>query len=171
VLFGIVGLFGNNIMLMFIALFVFLAASEERALVRTRATLAGLPVRAAMMTRFHTLDVDAPLRHAVDLLIAGDQQDFPVIRAGVPVGVLTRTDLARAIQQHGTEASVGSVVATDSEYADASEPLEEAIQRMREHGRSALPVLLYGQLVGLLTLENVGDLLIVRNALRRRGRG
>jgi len=169
--FGVIGLFGNNIMLMFIALFVFLAASEERALVRHRASLAGLPVRAAMLTQFAALDEGEPLRRAVDLLIAGSQQDFPVLRDGAPVGVLTRADLARAIQQHGTEATVGSVVNADPEYADASEPLEDAIKRMREGGRSALPVLMYGRLVGLITLENVGDLLIVRDALRRRGRG
>jgi len=42
-------------------------------------------------------------------------------------------------------------------------------QRMRERGRSALPVLHQGGLVGLITLENVGDLLVVRDALRRFG--
>jgi hypothetical protein len=38
---------------------------------------------------------------------------------------------------------------------------------MREHARTALPVLHHGGLVGLITLENVGDLLTVRDALRR----
>ena len=38
---------------------------------------------------------------------------------------------------------------------------------MRAHGRSALPVLRSGRLVGLITLENIGDVLLVRDALKR----
>jgi CBS domain-containing protein len=41
---------------------------------------------------------------------------------------------------------------------------------MRERGRTALPVLQDGALVGMITLENVGDLLVVRDALRRYSR-
>jgi predicted transcriptional regulator len=38
---------------------------------------------------------------------------------------------------------------------------------MRERGRSALPVLENGRVVGLVTLENIGDLLVVNAALRK----
>ncbi|HEV8149648.1 MAG TPA: CBS domain-containing protein, partial [Gemmatimonadales bacterium] len=166
-LFGIGGLFTNNVMLMFIALFVFLAASEERALVQTRASLTGLPVRAAMVSDFRTLDVREPLQRAVEYLVAGSQQDFPVVDGDHLVGVLTRGDLVMALQQMGAHVPVGDVVKRDQDHADAGEPLEEALQRMREHARTALPVLQHGDLVGLITLENVGDLLLVRDALRR----
>jgi len=168
-LFGLVGLLNNNVMLMFVALFVFLAAAEERALIQHRASLAGLPVRAAMVTDFRALDPRDPLRRAVDLLVAGSQQDFPVVDGGTPLGILNRADLVMALQQHGVDVPVGEVLRHDDEYADAAEPLEDAIQRMRERGRSALPVLHQGGLVGLITLENVGDLLVVRDALRRFG--
>jgi CBS domain-containing protein len=164
--FGIIGLFGNP-MLLFIALFVFLAASEERALVQSRVTLSGLPVHAAMVTDFQALDVRDPLQRAVDLLMAGAQQDFPVLDQGRPVGMLTRADLVRALQQRGPNTPVGDVIGRDEEWVDASEPLEQAVQRMRERSRSSLPVVQHGGLVGLITLENVSDLLLVRDALRR----
>ena len=166
-MFGLLGLFTNNVALMFIALFVFLAASEERAIVQTRASLTGLPVRAAMVTDFHALDVRDPLQRAVELLMAGSQQDFPVLDGGSLAGILTRSDLVQALQRHGSEAAVGDVIRPEKEYADASEPLQDALQRMRERARSALPVVQHGDLVGLITLENVGDLLVVRDALRR----
>ena len=38
---------------------------------------------------------------------------------------------------------------------------------MRSTGRRALPVMNQGALVGLLTLDNAGELLLVRNAIRR----
>jgi CBS domain-containing protein len=81
--------------------------------------------------------------------------------------VLTRADLVKALQQHGADAAIGDVVPRDETFADPQEPLEQAMQRMRERGRAALPVLLHGELVGLVTLENISDLLLVRQALRR----
>src|SRR5262249_37661813 len=122
VLFGIVGLLGipgvlpPNAMLMFIALFVFLAAGEEAGSVQTRTTMSGLPVRAAMVTEFHALDVRDPLRRAVDYLMNGSQQDFPVLEDGTPVGMLSRADLVSALQRRGAEVAVGLVLKPDGDH-------------------------------------------------------
>jgi Zn-dependent protease len=164
---GVVGLFTSQFMLVFVAVFVFLAAGEERALVETRSSLAGLPVSAAMVTDYHALDVRDPLQRAVDLLMSGDQQDFPVLDQHVPYGMLTRSDLVLALQRFGAAVPVGQVLPRAELYAEVGEPLEAAVQRMREQGRSALPVLRDGGVVGMITLENVGDVLVVRDALRR----
>jgi len=166
-LFALLGLMSNHVMLMFVALFVFLAASEERTMVSTRASLTGLPVGAAMVTDFRALDVRAPLQRAIDLLMAGSQQDFPVVDDQRPVGILTRSDLILALQRHSADTPVGEVIRREPEAVEASAPLQEVLQRMREQARSALPVVQDGRLVGLLTLENVGDLLVVRDALHR----
>ena len=167
---GLAGLFMNNFMLMLVALFVFFAAGEERALVETRASLSGVSVREAMVTDFRWLDAHESLQRAVDLLMAGSQQDFPVLEHGVAIGMLGRADLVRALQQHGPDAPAGGIVTRNGGHAEASEPLEAAVRRMREGGRSALPVLEHGALIGLLTIDNVGDLLVVRGAIRRYAR-
>lgn len=168
VVFAIVGFFFNP-MLMVIALFVFLAAGEEHAVVRTRASLSGLPVRAAMITDFQALEVGDPLQRAVDLLMAGSQRDFPVTDGGVPVGVLTRADLLVALQRFGIGTAVGDVIATGRQVAEAGEPLDDVLRRMRAMNRPALAVVSGSRLVGMVTLENVSELLLVQQALRRRG--
>ncbi|OGF10429.1 MAG: hypothetical protein A2W00_01395 [Candidatus Eisenbacteria bacterium RBG_16_71_46] len=171
-LFGVVGLFWGNIVLMFVGLFVFLAASEERALVETRSTLSGLPVRAAMLTEFQSLGLRDPLQRAVDHLMASNQAEFPVLDGGYPVGVLTRGELVQGLQRQGAEAPVEGAMRADDLVVEAAEPLEDVVERMRARGRSAVAVTQHGRLVGVLTLENVGDLLLVREALRRhRGQG
>jgi Zn-dependent protease len=169
-LFGVVGFFYNP-MLMFVALFVFLAAGEEQALVRARASMSGFPVRSAMITEFTTLDVSDRLQRVVDLLMSGNQQDFPVLEQGLPIGVLSRSDLIVGLQRHGSDARVGEVVARDGLSAEAGEPLEDVFQRMREHQHRALPVVSEGRLVGLLTTENVSEMLLVQDALRRHSGG
>ena len=120
-----------------------------------------------MVTDFRTLDVSDPLQQRGRPPDGGEPARFPVLDSDRPIGILTRAELVMALQQHGTDVRVGDVIRPDDEYVDAGEPLEEAIQRMREQSRTALPVLQHGGLVGLITLENVGDLLVVQDALQR----
>jgi Zn-dependent protease/CBS domain-containing protein len=167
-LFGIVGLFWNP-MLLFIALFVFLAASEEWAVVQTRSSLAGLPVGSVMISRFHALSPQDALQRAVDLLMAGHQQDFPVLDGDRVVGVLTRADLLMGLGGQGPSATVGSVMRSEANVASPQDELENAVRRMQESGLSTLPVVSNGRLVGLLTSENVAEFLMVKNALAKRG--
>lgn len=167
-LFAVAGVFVlKNPMLVFVALFVFMSAGEERAFVQTRAALTGLQVSSAMVTAFVTIETRHELQHAVDLMLAGDQQDFPVLEGGRYLGMLSRTGLVQGLREHGPESPVGRVVRTDVEPIDGSWPLERALQVMRATRQSALPVLMRGELVGLLTLENVGELLMVQEARQR----
>jgi stage IV sporulation protein FB len=165
--FGAVGLFSNNMMLMFIALFVFLAAGEERATVQTRASIQGLPVRDGMLTEFRWLDVNDPLGLAVRYLMAGSQTHFPVIENQRPIGVLSSSALIAALSRVGPDALVGTVVERNDATCEAGDPLDGVLARMRASGAGALPVMNLGSLVGLLTLDNAGELLLVRNAIRR----
>ena len=153
--------------MVFIALFVFMAAGEERALVQTRASLNGLPVSDAMVTAFVTLETRHELQHAIDLMLAGDQQDFPVLEGGRYLGMLARGELIKGLREEGPTSPVGRVVRLDVEPIDASWPLERALQAMRAGRHSAVPVVRRGELVGLLTLENVSELLMVQEARQR----
>ncbi len=168
IVFGFVGLLFNP-MLLFIALFVFLGAQEEARLVQMRSLLRGIPVRDAMMTRFRTLLEDDTLAVAVSELLAGSQQDFPVIRENEVVGVLPRSDLVKALAQYGQNVRVGDVMRKDCEVVDDSEMLEAAFQKMREKSCNTLPVVRSGELVGILTLENVGELMMVQSAVTQAG--
>jgi CBS domain-containing protein len=155
-------------MLLFVALFVFMAASEEYALVRTHLSLTGLPVISATLSDVTWLQPSDPLEIAVERLISGSQQEFPVVDGGRAVGMLTRADLLKGLQSSGTDAPVGAAMTPLTETLDPSEPLEIALRRMRERGLAAMVVASAGRPIGLLTLENVSELLLVRGALERR---
>lgn len=161
---GFLGLFGPNPFLVFIALFVFLGAQEESHLVQMRSLMKGLPVRAAMMTRFRALSPDDSLATATSELLAGAQQDFPVIADGRVVGLLHRSDVINALANN-IAGRVGDAMQADCGTVDDTEMLASTFQRMREIGCSALPVVHDDKLVGLITLENVGELMMINSAL------
>jgi len=167
-LFGFLGLFGNPV-LIFIALFVWIGAGQEASMVEVKSALAGVPVRSAMLTQFRTLSVDQTLGDAVDLLLAGSQQDFPIITgSGALAGTLSRADLMAALGAAGRDASLGAHMQRSTATADPDEALEPVLARLQGSASRALPVVAGGTLVGLLTLENVGELLMVQASERRR---
>jgi hypothetical protein len=68
-------------LLIFIAIFVYLAAASEAQLVAVRAMSRDVPVSAAMMTGFATLTPDEHFDAAVETLLHTSQSAFPVIDA------------------------------------------------------------------------------------------
>ena len=120
-----------------------------------------------MVTAFMSLETRHELQYAADLMLAGDQQDFPVLEGGRYLGMLARHDLIKGLREEGPTAPVGRVVRIDVEPIDAAWPLERAWQVMRAGRHTAVPVMMRGQLVGVLTLENMSELLMVQEARQR----
>ena len=170
VVFGIAGFFFNPF-LIFIAIFVFLGAQGEAAHVQTRSALEGLRVRDAMMKRFRTLSPYDPLDRAIEELLAGSQQDFPVLEDGRVVGILRRNDLVKALADGRRDARVGHAMDRECQPVDESELLAPAVERMSSSQCVTVPVTGGGEVVGLLTLENVGELIMVHTAMHSRPAG
>lgn len=164
ILFGIVG-FLYNPFLIFIAIFVFLGAQAESGMVEMQSALEGLHVRDAMMTRFRTLAPPDPLSKAVDELLAGSQQDFPVTEDERPVGILRRNDLVKALSDGRRDAPVSEVMCRECETVDEAAPLKGAVESMHVRHCATVPVVFDGRLVGLLTLENISEMIMVNTAL------
>jgi CBS domain-containing protein len=120
-----------------------------------------------MMTDFRALRPDDPLSTAVEHILAGWQQDFPVVEDGHVLGVLTRDDLLKALPQRGSAVPVHEVMRRDFQMSDSHDMLEHALGLLRDCECRSLPVLHGGQLVGMLTMDNVGEFLTIEAALRR----
>jgi len=84
ILLGLVGFLANP-MLVFIAIFVFLGAQAEAGMVEMQSALEGLKVRDGMMTRYRVLSPRHTLGQAAEELLAGSQQDFPVLDGHRPL--------------------------------------------------------------------------------------
>jgi predicted transcriptional regulator len=117
------------------------------------------------------LTPDDTLDAAVQELLAGAQQDFPVTVDGRVAGLLLRSDVMQALAAGGSQQRVGDVMRQPCATVEDTEMLAATFQRMRESNCSSLPVVRSGQLVGMVTLENVGELLMIDSALRQRRAG
>lgn len=169
-LFGIPGFFHSNLFLVFIAFFIYIGASQEAALAQMRDVSRRFPVSSAMVREFRSLPETATLEAAVDALLATSQHDFPVLdQAGNVAGILTRHDLIAALRKNDPAIRVADVMRRDCPVVTTGTRFEEAFRIMQESNCPALPVLDgMKRLVGLLTPENVSELMMVQSALPRR---
>jgi predicted transcriptional regulator len=165
-LFGFAGLFGNP-MLLFIALFVWMGAEGEAAMAQIHTSIGRIPVQQVMLTEFQTLRPEETLGRAVELILAGFQQDFPVVFGDRVLGVVTREGLMRALAQQGPGVPVREAMQRDFQMVDSHDMLEQALGVLHSCHCRALPVQHEGHLVGMLNTENVGEFMMIQGALRQ----
>ena len=151
---------------MLVAFFIFLGAGTEASAVATRMAGRGLQVSQMMVTHFRTIPIHATLAQAVELLLAGEQREFPVVdNLGRTEGMLTRDNLILGLSRRGAEATVAEAMTPAAPTVPPTLGFQEALERLRASGLPALPVVdAAGTLVGLLTMDNITDLLLVRQA-------
>jgi Zn-dependent protease/predicted transcriptional regulator len=166
--FAFIGFFINPF-LIFIALFVWIGATQEASMATMKSALGGIPVKRAMMTDFRSLKPNDTLQRAVELVLATPQQDFPVVDDGTVVGVLPSRELMVALQKQGQEALVGDVMRRDFLSVDANDMLDTALTRVQASECClTAPVMQHNVMVGLLTAENVREFLLIAAALGER---
>jgi len=167
VLFAVLGLLFNPWLLL-IALFVYFGAQQENNAVRVRAACEGVPVRDAMVTRFRVLTPETPIGAVADMLIHGEQRDFPVVVDDHVIGMLTRQGLVAAIRDEAHDTPAADVMDSTCTPIEDDEMLDRAFARMRESDCETVPVVHRGRLAGILTLENVGEWMMLQTAMGRR---
>lgn len=165
-LFGFAGLVWGNPMLVFIAIFVYVAAAAEAESSGLEDIASNLFVSDAMETRFAVAPVDATLADAVDILLATPQYEFPIVDGfGKSVGLLTRDGLIAALREAGPMAPVTQALQAPAASVRRRDKLDFALKEMNRIGAPAISVVdEAGVVVGLLTMQNIAEMMMVRAA-------
>lgn len=167
VLLGFAGLMYGQWTLLFIAFFVYIGAGQEAGMYRNKALVEGIAAREAMITDYHTLPVGATLKEASDLLLHTPQQDFPVVYGEEIVGLLSRQALLRGISEHGPTGYVAGAMTRNVLEVGPDTDLQEVATEMQAGQHICVLVKEEGRLLGLITMENLAELLVVRQLLQR----
>jgi Zn-dependent protease/CBS domain-containing protein len=173
VAFFLIGLISGNFFLALIAVFIFFGASGESQMVRQRELTRGLLVSDVMGTKPRTETVTPyhTFGQVLDSVIHGYQEDFPVVdENGRLVGMITRDEIMTAAHSPERYSSVRDLmkvnVPTISSEADL---FEDGLRILQQSGLRALPVTENGELVGMLTIEDVGQASLLGPLPRKTG--
>lgn len=163
--FGLWGLVANPF-LMIIALFVWIGAAQEAAMVETKSYLEGVSVRAAMIQNVEVLSPKEKLSKAVEFVRTSWQQDFPVVENDRVIGMLLRSDVFSAIANGRIDPQICELMRRDFPVADPLEPLESAYSRLHRTDSATISIVRKGELLGLLTLEHLTEFVLIQAALK-----
>lgn len=168
---GVFGIFGPrpNLLLVLIAGFVFLAASQEKIGSQVTEAVRGLLAGEVCDPNAITLMPGDMVGSAVDHLLRTPQAHFAVVHGDHLVGTLSRDEVLAAAGAVGLDAFIAGVMRRDIAQADASIPLDQLRPILMELG--GRPVAVFGPhgFVGLLGYEDVSRIASLAAALERRG--
>jgi Zn-dependent protease/CBS domain-containing protein len=164
-MFGAAVAFGNP-MLGIIALFVFLGAGAESAEAGVDEALAGITAGAAVSPHAVKLQPNQTLVDAVRLLTQVPQSAFAVEHFGRLLGVLTRTDILKAVREAGPDQYVTGLMRRELHAVASGVSLSAARQLMLTQGTPFLAVYEGDVFLGLLTEVELAQQFAVARALR-----
>jgi Zn-dependent protease/CBS domain-containing protein len=161
---GLFGLLSGAFLLIFIAIFVYFAAGTEAQQNQLQRLTEHLRVADMTVTELLPLTMSSTLDDAVRLLMRTGQRDFPVLDAeGRLAGVLTRDDLIRGLHSRGGSLPVSEAMLTDLARVPEDGPLDEAVRILEQQRNPVIVVDGRRRFSGLLTRENLAELLLLAN--------
>jgi len=155
-IFAFIGFMYNHIFLILIAVFIYMTASAEESHVKVKTTLKDLRVRDVLNLQYTSLEKDTPLSRVFELIFHTHQEDFPIIEGGRMEGFVSRQDIINAMHSTGPDTKVGDIMRQDMPSASENDLLVNVQRVMEESGTRALPVKRRDNVIGIVTLEDIG---------------
>lgn len=129
-------------------------------------------VKSRMTSNPYTISPDATIAEALEIMRKNNIRRLPVVKNGKLVGIVTEREMQEVSPSKATTLSifelnyllsktkVSTVMTRDVITISPDSLLEEAAILMRDNGVGALPVVLDGKVVGIITETNIFDAFI-----------
>jgi Zn-dependent protease/CBS domain-containing protein len=156
----------------FIGWFLLTAAQSAGSQAMIESLLGGVTVAQAMTPAPPAITPETTVQTLVDEhLWPQGLRSLPVMQMGRLVGMVTLADIRRVPREQWAQTSVAQVMIPMERLLTVSprQPLQEALGTLVSHNVNQVLVIQNGQVVGLLTRENIMRLLDVRRGLAPTG--
>lgn len=151
----IAGVFLQSPWLLLAGFFIFVGAQLEDQGLVFQSVVDTVRMRDIMLTDFASLSSSDTLEDAVFKSIHSLQDDFPVVRSGLLVGVTSRQRIVEALQINGN-AYLQSIMSRSFQVAKPEDSLGVTFRRITEsRGLSLIPVIEGERIVGIVTVQNL----------------
>jgi Zn-dependent protease/CBS domain-containing protein len=151
----VAGVFLQSPWLLLAGFFIFVGAQLEDQGMVFQSVVDTVRMRDIMLTDFALLSASDTLEDAIYKSIHSLQDDFPVVRSGLLVGVVSKQRILETLQMDGN-GYVQSVMSRGFQVAQPEDSLGATFRRITAgRGLSLVPVLDGEQIVGIVTLQNL----------------
>ena len=155
VFFAVAGLFIiPNPILVFVGVFVFLAASAENRFSELQAQTENRRVGEAMTEWAITIDLNSTACEASRLMLQSGQRDLPVVSGSTYVGMVRRQDVVSTLKQTGDCSAVRDIIRPTPPF-QADGDLWDAAAALQHPSVSTIAVVEGEDFVGIVTRSNI----------------
>lgn len=144
----------NGYWLMMVGFFLFTGAQLEERSAMFQSVLQRVRLEEVMLTDFATLSPADTLEDALEKAVHTLQDDFPVVRGGDMVGVISKQKILDALRAEGN-GYVQAAMNRIFDVASKQESLASAFRKLASRNLSIIPVVDEQHLVGIVTLQNL----------------
>jgi len=164
---GLLGFLGGNFILVLIAVFIFFGAGQETAMAESKTVLRTRRVGDTYNRHAITLGIGDRVSRVVDYLLTSYQPDFAVMQGSQPIGIITRADVLRSLNEAVNDAFVTEIMRRDFLKVDAGRALDEVQQMMAEHNQRVVAVYEADHFLGLVSIEDISEAFTILSFMQR----
>ncbi len=163
VLFGIFGFLVFNPILIIIAFFIYIAASQESAQLQYNVLLKDVRMGDVMSEPVMTVSPETPLADLMNLMYSTKHLGFPVVQDGSLVGMVTLDDVHRVPTEKRNLTQVKDVMTREVLTLPPQAPLTEALRHMASRNIGRIPVMRDNALIGIVTRTDIMRVMELRD--------
>ncbi len=154
-LFGLFGLFSGNYILIFIAVFIFMGASQEYQQTLLRTNLSDLKVRDLMTEDISVVDENTTVEDLLQKLLTELHSGYPVVTDGELTGCVTLKDIHKVDSNKRNEYRVKEFMSREIKDVTPDTELIQALSKLSSYDIGRLMVVEDGKLVGIITRSDI----------------
>jgi Zn-dependent protease/predicted transcriptional regulator len=155
ILFGIVGFFLLNPILIIIAFFIYIGAGQESLMVKYNVLLQDVAIADAMSSPVVTIPPTLPVEDAIAMMYTSRHLGFPVVDRGSLIGMVTLSDVHHIPEADREVLQVRDIMSKNTITLPPTAPLTEALKIMSSRNIGRIPAVDQGELVGIVTRTDI----------------
>ncbi len=161
------GIWSSNLLLIFIAVFIYSAGAAENRVVAVRDVLRNIRVGDVTLGVVNVLLPSYTLGEVAGLALRSSQASYPVMLGESLLGILRRSDVKRALNAGHRMSTVAEIMHRQYSKVSDNQSLEEAQELLENSASGAAGVYNNEQLVGLIDFEDINRAYKFNRPIRR----
>lgn len=150
-IFGLLGFIFQDIMLLIIAFFIFVGASEEESTVIASSLLESVKVRNIMSTNVFSIPPGTSVGELLEIMLKKKYMGYPVVENGLLLGIVTFNDVQKVPKAEHGSTTVESIMSRNIISVSPEDDAATALMRMNKHNIGRLIVKEGSSIAGIIT--------------------
>ncbi|MFW5995840.1 MAG: site-2 protease family protein [Halanaerobiaceae bacterium] len=155
VFFGLIGFLSGNFMLIFIAFYIFISASQESYYNLVKDALADYRVKDLMTVEVSVVQKEVSVSRLVDKMFAEKHSGYPVISDGVLAGIVTMEDVQRIPAEEYGQTTVGEIMEEEIKTVRSDDDIYKAFKLLFQENIGRLIVVEEDKMKGIITRSDI----------------